>query len=312
MIDFVWFPTLALPIDPDEGEMSAEMLLLSALGHPDYQQLDEFPMGLPDKIMEDGPFHDSDDPRQWWRQWHNWDYVADIWYSMGTKDRSVALLKNGYPRMAAEHRDKYGPGLFEQIDDCLNSIFNDIKELEGMIGQRDAENFVVATNQYNDLINQWPVMSHSERMEAPGLYLTNFTLYGREGGLPSILKVYTDTFEETQRERVDLSEHMSIIRDKLFGYLDELVDCTDMGDLELDILWRFRIKLYLSLALHDCFDTSMKKSTNDESIGVTNKQIVEVSDQLESEMSFPLPDEFDSEEVEDQDYESSVEDKVKI
>ena len=31
-IDFVWFPTVALPLDPNEEEMSSEMLKLSALG----------------------------------------------------------------------------------------------------------------------------------------------------------------------------------------------------------------------------------------------------------------------------------------
>lgn len=285
MVDFVWFPTLAHPIDPSEPEMSSEMLLLGALGHPDYHQLDEFPMGLPDKIMADGPFHVSNDPRQWWREWHNWDYVADIWHSMGTKDRAVALRKGGYPRMADEHREKYGPGLFDQIDDYLKNILQEVGEegLEEMIGPDDAKVFYQAVDQFDQLIIKWPGMTQSERMDAPGLYLTNFTLYGRKGGLPAILKVYTESFEDNQRQRTDLSENLLVIRDQLFNYLDELVDCTDMDDFELDILWRFRLKFYLSLPLHDRFDTSNKKSMLQESLESEKKEIGEMADQLESQ-----------------------------
>merc|ERR1712070_558278 len=158
--------------------MSSEMLLLGALGHPDYQQLDEFPMGLPEKIMADGPFHVSEDPRQWWRQWHNWDYVADIWHSMGTKDRAVALRKSGYPRMAQEHEDKYGPGLFQQISEYLDNILIEInsEELKEMIGKEDAESFNEVVDRYKKLIDKWDGLTHSERLEAPGLYLSNLTL----------------------------------------------------------------------------------------------------------------------------------------
>ncbi|MGK3756903.1 MAG: hypothetical protein ACI8RD_009217, partial [Bacillariaceae sp.] len=308
MIDFVWFPTLALPIDPNEPEMSSEMLLLGALGHPDYHQLDEFPMGLPEKIMGDGPFHVSDDPRQWWRQWHNWDYVADIWQSMGTKDRAVALRKDGYPRMADEHEEKYGPGLFQQIDEYLESILEDINEeqLDEMIGPDDAKTFYEVVDQYNEVINKWPGLTESGRMEAPGLHLTNFTLFGRKGGLPAILKVFTDSFEDNQRERTDLPENLLDIRDTLFNYLDELVDCIDMNDFEIDVLWRFRIKLYLSLALHDRFDTSNKKAMLQESMGSTEKQIGEIEDEIDSQ----LMDFEDDNEVEEEEESELFEDSL--
>mmetsp|Transcript_6220 Transcript_6220/g.15388 ORF Transcript_6220/g.15388 Transcript_6220/m.15388 type:complete len:1098 (+) Transcript_6220:302-3595(+) len=298
MIDFVWFPTLALPIDPDEPEVSAEMLLLGALGHPDYHQLDEFPMGLPEKIMGDGPFHVTEDPRYWWRQWHNWDYVADIWHSLGTKDRAVALRKSGYPRMAKEHEEKYGPGLFQQIHEYLDGILVNINQnqLEEMIGKEDAESFIKVVNQYEYLVGNWEKMTHEERLDAPGIYLSNFTLYGREGGLPAILKVYTDTFEESERQRIDLPEHLLDIRDKLFHYLDELVDCTDMDDFELDVLWRFRIKLYLSLPLHDHFDPFNKKVMDQQKRGATAKQIDDMEDELDAQlMSFDVNADDDSE-----------------
>lgn len=306
MIDFVWFPTLALPIDPNEPEMSAEMLLLGALGHPDYHQLDEFPMGLPEKIMGDGPFHVSDDPRQWWRQWHNWDYVADIWHSMGTKDRAVALRKSGYPRMAKEHEEKYGPGLFQQIDEYLENIVVEIgpERLEEMIGKEDVESFNEAADQYKQMIDKWIGMSHGERLEAPGLHLSDFTLHGRKGGLPAILKVYTDTFDDSERHRTDLPDHLLDIKDTLFSYLDDLVGCTDMDDFELDVLWRFRIKFYLSLPLHDHFDPFNKKAMDQQKRSAAVKQINDMEDQLDTQLltfdvNGDIDAEFEGEDIED-------------
>ena len=127
MIDFVWFPTLALPIDPNEPEMTPEMLKLSAFGHPDYAKMIDIPMGLPDKIIADGPFLDTDDPKLWWRKWHNWDYVADYWYENGRRDNAFVLRGMGYPRMADEHEEKYGPGLFAQIEETLDILESDRK-----------------------------------------------------------------------------------------------------------------------------------------------------------------------------------------
>lgn len=122
MIDFVWFPTLALPLDPNEPEMTAEMLKLSAFGHPDYAKMIDIPMGLPDKIIADGPFVDTDDPKLWWRKWHSWDYVADYWYENGRRDNAFVLRGMGYPKMADEHEEKYGPGLFTQIEETLDIL----------------------------------------------------------------------------------------------------------------------------------------------------------------------------------------------
>lgn len=122
MIDFIWFPTTALPLDPDEPEMDNELLRLSALGHPDYAKMIDIPMGLPDRIIADGPFYESDNPKHWWRIWHNWDYVKDYWYQQGRRDNAYVLRNMGYPKMAKEHEAKYGPGLFQQIEGTLSII----------------------------------------------------------------------------------------------------------------------------------------------------------------------------------------------
>ena len=120
MIDFVWFPTLALPLDPTQGEMTPELLKLSALGHPDYAKWSwDIPMGLHDKIIADGPYFETDDPKLWWRKWHDWDHVKDLYYSKGRRDQAYILRGMGYPTMADEHEAKYGPGLFTQIEETL-------------------------------------------------------------------------------------------------------------------------------------------------------------------------------------------------
>jgi hypothetical protein len=131
MIDFVWFSdTVALPMDPDEAEETSESLLLSAFGHPDFSKMIDIPMGLPDKIIAEGPFVETnDDPKLWWRQWHNWDYVKDYWYQNGRRDNGYVLRAMGYPKMADEHEAKYGPGLFSQINESLRVMENGIESM---------------------------------------------------------------------------------------------------------------------------------------------------------------------------------------
>ena len=133
MIDFVWFAeTMALPLDSNEKEMDSEMLLLCAMGHPDFAKMIDIPMGLPDKIVADGPFLETDDdPKLWWRKWHNWEYVKDYWYQQGRRDNGYVLRAMGYPRMADEHEAKYGPGLFTQIDKVMADLDNGA--LSGMV-----------------------------------------------------------------------------------------------------------------------------------------------------------------------------------
>lgn len=127
MIDFVWFPTFALPLDPNEPETTPEMIRLYAFGHPDYSTMGEIPIGLPDKIMADGPFFETDDPKFWWRKWHNWDYVKDYWYEQGRRDNAYVLRDRDFPRMADEHEAKYGPGMFKQINMTLEELEDGIE-----------------------------------------------------------------------------------------------------------------------------------------------------------------------------------------
>ena len=123
MIDFVWISdTMALPLDPNERAMTSETLLLGAFGHPDYSKMVDISMGLPDKIIADGPFMETnDDPKLWWCHYHNWDYVKEYWYQQG-RDNAFALRSMGYPLMADEHEAKYGPGLFSKISATMQDL----------------------------------------------------------------------------------------------------------------------------------------------------------------------------------------------
>jgi len=139
MIDFAWFPTQALPIDPNEPETTPEMERLTAFGHPDYMELPpNIPMGLPEKIMNEGPVFESDDPKLWWRKYHNWDYVKDIWYELGRRDNAYVLRKKGYPQLADEHEAKYGPGILTVLNETLQEL-----EVSGLKGKSQDELLVL-------------------------------------------------------------------------------------------------------------------------------------------------------------------------
>jgi len=75
-----------------------------------------------------GPFFETDNPKLWWRKWHNWDYVEEYWYQQGRRDNAFVLRGLGYPQMAEEHEEKYGPGLFQQMNETLSDIESGIDD----------------------------------------------------------------------------------------------------------------------------------------------------------------------------------------
>ena len=74
MVEFVWFPELALPLDPDEGEESYEDMFVDGVGHPFYQ-MNEPSVSVLEKLQENGPMDPEDDPNSW----YNYDLVKDFW-----------------------------------------------------------------------------------------------------------------------------------------------------------------------------------------------------------------------------------------
>lgn len=134
MIEFVWFPSLALPLDPSEGGATLEHRICEAYGHPNYFELPEMPPTLIEKIFENGAVIETDDPKQWYKRYYDWEYVKDLWYDLGCRDRAFALHRAGYPELAAEHASKYGTGYY---DDLL-IMLDELHDLTSKLGTLDA------------------------------------------------------------------------------------------------------------------------------------------------------------------------------
>lgn len=137
MIEFVWFPSLALPLNPTEGGPTMEHRICESYGHPNYFELPEMPPTLIERIFESGPVNDTDDPKQWYKRYYDWEYVKDIWYDLGCRDRAFALHRAGYPELATEHAEKYGTGFYDDLLIMLDELHDLTKEL-GTLDTLDA------------------------------------------------------------------------------------------------------------------------------------------------------------------------------
>lgn len=123
-LHFQWFHDITEPLEEEDTNFTPENLMLYALGHPDYTLMHGVPRGLNKMVRQRGPVCKSDKPRDWWRKWHKWDYVAKTWYKAGRRDHAYVLRREGYPKMAKEHEEKYGPGLFTQIETTFLELMN--------------------------------------------------------------------------------------------------------------------------------------------------------------------------------------------
>mmetsp|Transcript_9654 Transcript_9654/g.14887 ORF Transcript_9654/g.14887 Transcript_9654/m.14887 type:complete len:984 (-) Transcript_9654:55-3006(-) len=122
MLDFAWFPIMALPLDPSKGNKTHEEKMLEHYGHPNYSQLPEIPPSLMEKIFENGPVLDTDDPALWYKRYYDWEYVKDIWYELGCRDRAFALEQRGYPECAKEHAENYGTGYYDEFFELYDEV----------------------------------------------------------------------------------------------------------------------------------------------------------------------------------------------
>jgi Helicase associated domain len=264
MVDFVWFPTLALPIDPSEKEMSPETLVCTALGHPDYAYLEdwqELPFGLADKILSEGPFNEpSDDPRKWWREYHNWDYVKDLWYNVGVRDRGLQLRRTGFPLLAAEHEAKYGPGLFQEIDDYLNDFVTKVGRggFERILGAEDAQKFFLQLDLLKDLRERWPSCTSDEETFALQVEFGVTTALDSRGFSNRTLGELFDKLDGKYYRGSQLSDPMlEEAKERVYGYYDELKDCIDIPPRELKVLWINRLKMFLCALQIEVFNSEL-------------------------------------------------------
>ena len=94
LVGSVWFPSMSLPLPP-RGNTTLEFDRLSAYGHPDYAQLHDPPEGMLEAIMREGPLYDPQREMDFFRVYHDWEYVEDVWYEVGCRDRAMMLNRTG-------------------------------------------------------------------------------------------------------------------------------------------------------------------------------------------------------------------------
>lgn len=118
-VEFVWFPELALPLNPEDGEESWEDAFVEGMGHP-FFQLNEPSVSTLERLQAEGPFG----PEEKTKSWYDYNEVADYWERGDVTDVGKEserpnwrpaewLWFNGFEQLAKEHEDRYGmsPGL---------------------------------------------------------------------------------------------------------------------------------------------------------------------------------------------------------
>ncbi|KAL7535558.1 hypothetical protein ACHAXR_006567 [Thalassiosira sp. AJA248-18] len=111
MVDFSFFPELALPLDPNADEMNMEHLYVETFGHPLYH-ISQVPLGLPERMLADGP----NGPPEKLSSWYNYEYVREIHEKPGALTNVADWMRDiGFYQLAAEHEEKYGQSPYRQL-----------------------------------------------------------------------------------------------------------------------------------------------------------------------------------------------------
>jgi len=119
-VEFLWFPDLALPLNPEDGEGNWERMVVEGVGHP-FFQLNNPSVEMLDQLEAEGP--NGPDGRN--KDWYNYDVVRNYWefgdiddMTRNQTDWNPAqwLWFNGFEKLAKEHEEKYG------VDDGLEII----------------------------------------------------------------------------------------------------------------------------------------------------------------------------------------------
>jgi hypothetical protein len=118
-VEFVWFPELALPLNPEDGEETWEDAFVEGVGHP-FFQLNEPSVASIERLQAEGPFG----PEEKTKSWYDYNEVADYWERGDITDVGKEserpnwrpaewLWFNGFDQLAKEHEGRYGmnPGL---------------------------------------------------------------------------------------------------------------------------------------------------------------------------------------------------------
>jgi len=133
MVDFSFFPELALPLDPDAAEMNIEHLYVETFGHPLYH-ISTVPLGLPERMMADGP----NGPAEKLSSWYNYEYVREYHEKPGSLTDVADWMRDiGFYQLAEEHEQKYGQSHFRQLFLLKEKLEN--KEISEEIWDQELE-----------------------------------------------------------------------------------------------------------------------------------------------------------------------------
>lgn len=111
MVDFQFFPELALPLDPDADDVDVEQMYVDTFGHPLYQ-ISAVPLALPERMIANGP----DGTTGKLGSWYNYEYVREYYERPGSFIGVADYMRDsGFHRLADEHEQKYGESHYRQL-----------------------------------------------------------------------------------------------------------------------------------------------------------------------------------------------------
>lgn len=166
MVDFYWFPDLAIPLDPFSWGETTEDEFLAAVGSPFYwigedeeDEEENFKPSMLENIMADGPT-DNPDPNF---RWYNYEHVREYWEGgpLGTeliKDidsrygihlPAEILFQAGLPKLAREQEARFASGKLGEIarerldletdeDNLLRPILKSMTDIQALKKEYDA------------------------------------------------------------------------------------------------------------------------------------------------------------------------------
>lgn len=113
-VEFVWFPELALPLNPEEGPESWEDTFVEGMGHPFYQ-MNEPSVGSIERLIAAGPngeesktssYYDYNEVSEFWERGD----ITDVGKESERPGWRPAewLWFNGFDQLSAEHEERYG------------------------------------------------------------------------------------------------------------------------------------------------------------------------------------------------------------
>ena len=113
-VEFVWFPELALPLNPEEGPESWEDTFVEGVGHPFYQ-MNEPSVGAIERLVTAGA--NGDDEKT--SSYYDYNEVSEFWEKGDVTDVGKEserpgwkpaewLWFNGFNQLSSEHEERYG------------------------------------------------------------------------------------------------------------------------------------------------------------------------------------------------------------